>query len=96
MCAATETKPSDLSCDVSAYLLQILVAVDELTLVRVLQFVGLHVLPQSLDNDWSGLSVDPEHTSKPGVQLKLRGLDQNNSVVLSGSIEQTRAAFSPG
>lgn len=89
-------KPSDLSCDTSAYLLQILVAVYKLALMRVLQFVGLHVLPQSLDNDRSGLSVDPEHTSKPGVQLKLRGLDRNNRVVLSGSIQQTRAAFPPG
>lgn len=78
----------------SAYLLQVLVAVDELALMRVLQFVGLHVLPQSLDNDRSGLSVDPKHTSKPGVQLKLRGLDQNNR--LSRSIEKTRAAFPPG
>lgn len=84
---------SDLVCDMSSNLLQILVAVDELALVRVLQFVGLHILPQSLDNDWSGLSVDPEHTSKPGVQLELRGLDQNNSIVLSDSVEQTRAAF---
>lgn len=73
-------KPSDLSCDRSAYLLQILVAVDELALMRVLEFVGLHVLPQSLDNDRSGLSVDPQHPSKPGVQLKLRGLDHNNRV----------------
>lgn len=84
---------SDLVCDMSANLLQILVAVDELALVRVLQFVGLHILPQSLDNDWPGLSVDPEHTSKPGVQLELRGLDQNSSIVLSDSVEQTRAAF---
>lgn len=89
-------KPSHLSCDTSAYLLQILVAVDELALMRVLQFVGLHILPQSLDNDRSGLSVDPEHTGKPGVQLKLRRLHQNNRVVLSGSIEQTCAAFPPG
>lgn len=78
----TDMKPCDLARDRSAHLLQVLVAVDELALVRVLQFVGLHVLPQSLDDDRSGLGVDPEHTSKPGVQLKLRGLDRNNRVAL--------------
>lgn len=67
----------------SPHLLQVLVTVDELALVRVLQFVGLHVLPQSLDNDWPGLGVDPEHASKSGVQLKLRGLDENHRDVLS-------------
>lgn len=70
-------------CVTSTHLLQVLVAVDELALVRVLQFVGLHVLPQSLDNDRPGLGVDPEHASKPGVQLKLRGLGENNRNVLS-------------
>lgn len=70
-------------CVTSTHLLQVLVAVDELALVGVLQFVGLHVLPQSLDNDRPGLRVDPEHASKPGVQLKLRGLDENNRNVLS-------------
>lgn len=69
-------------CGTSSYLLQVLVAVDELALVRVLQFVGLHVLPQSLDDDRPGLGVDPEHASKPGVQLKLRGLEENIRTVL--------------
>lgn len=73
-------------CVTSTHLLQVLVAVDELALVRVLQFVGLHVLPQSLDNDRPGLGVDPEHASKPGVQLKLRGLVENNRNVLSDDI----------
>lgn len=68
----------------STHLLQVLVTVDELALVGVLQFVGLHVLPQSLDNDRPGLGVDPEHASQPGVQLKLRGLDENKRNVRSG------------
>lgn len=66
---------SNLTCVTTTHLLQILVTVDELALMRVLQFVGLHILPQSLDDDRSGLGVDPKHTSQPGVQLKLRGLD---------------------
>lgn len=70
----------------STHLLQVLVAVDELALVRVLQFVGLHVLPQSLDNDGPGLGVDPEHASQPGVQLELRGLDGNHRNVLSDDL----------
>lgn len=73
-------------CITSTDLLQVLVAVDELALVRVLQFVGLHVLPQSLDNDGPGLGVDPEHASQPGVQLELRGLDGSNRNVLSDDI----------
>lgn len=58
----------------STHLLQVFVTVDELALMRVLKFVGLDVLPQSLDDDRSGLSVDAQHTSQPGVQLELRGL----------------------
>lgn len=55
-------------------LLQVFVTVDELALMRVLELVGLDVLPQSLDDDRSGLGVDAQHTSQPGVQLELRGL----------------------
>lgn len=40
----------------------------------VLQFVRLHVLPQSLDDDWSGLGMDAQHASQSGIQLKLRRL----------------------
>lgn len=62
-------------CVASTHLLQIFVTVDELALMRVLEFVGLDVLPQGLNDDRSGLGVDTKHTSKPGVQLELRGLD---------------------
>ena len=58
----------------STHLLQVLVTVDELTLMRVLEFVGLDVLPQGLNYDRSGLGVDAQHTSQPRVQLELRGL----------------------
>lgn len=54
--------------------MQVFVTVDELALVRVLQFVGLDVLPQSLDDDWSGLGVDAQHAGQSGVQLELGGL----------------------
>lgn len=62
-------------CIESTHLLQIFVTVDELALMRVLEFVGLDVLPQGLNDDRSGLGVDTQHASKPGVQLELRGLD---------------------
>lgn len=58
----------------STNLLQVFVTVDELALVRVLEFVGLDVLPQGLNDDRSGLGVDTQHTSQPGIQLELRGL----------------------
>lgn len=57
-----------------AHLLQVFVTVDELPLMWVLEFVGLHVLPQGLNDDGSGLGVDTQHTGQSGVQLELRGL----------------------
>lgn len=36
--------------------------------------MGLDVLPQSLDDDRSGLGVDAQHAGQSGVQLELRGL----------------------
>lgn len=56
------------------YLLQVFVTVDELPLMRVLEFMGLDILPQGLDDDRSGLGVDAQHTGQSGVQLELRGL----------------------
>lgn len=56
------------------HLLQVLVTVDKLALMRVLEFMGLDVLPQSLDDDRSGLGVDAQHAGQSGVQLELRGL----------------------
>lgn len=57
-------------------LLEVFVTVDELSLVRVLQFVGLDVLPQGLNDDGSGLSVNAQQTGQSRVQLKLRGLER--------------------
>lgn len=57
-----------------SHLLQVFVTVDKLSLVRVLEFMGLDVLPQSLDDDRSGLGVDAQHAGQSRVQLELRGL----------------------
>lgn len=54
--------------------MQVFVTVDKLSLVRVLEFMGLDVLPQSLDDDRSGLGVDAQHAGQSRVQLELRGL----------------------
>lgn len=54
--------------------MQVFVTVDKLALMRVLQFMGLDVLPQSLDDDRSGLGVDAKHAGQSRVQLELRGL----------------------
>ena len=55
-------------------LLEIRVAVDKLLLVRVLQLVGLDVLPQGVDDDRPGLGVHPEQAGQPRVQLELERL----------------------
>lgn len=56
------------------YLVQIFVTVYELSLMWVLEFVGLDILPQGLDDDGSGLCVNTQHPGQSRVQLKLRGL----------------------
>ena len=53
------------------YLFKISVTVDVLSLVSVLQFVCLNVLPQSIDDHWSCLSVYPKEPRQPGIQLEL-------------------------
>lgn len=75
-----------LRCIALAHLLQVFVTVNELALMRVLEFVSLHILPQGLDDDRSGLGVDTQHTSQPGVQLKLRGLDQSQVNIKLGCL----------
>lgn len=61
------------------YLLQVFVTVDELSLMRVLEFMGLDILPQGLDDDRSGLGVDAQHTGQSGVQLELRWLGSSTA-----------------
>lgn len=50
--------------------------------MRVLEFVGLHVLPQGLNDHGPRLSVDPQQPGKSGVQLKLRRLEKEQFVPL--------------
>lgn len=61
-------------------LLEVFVTVDELSFMRVLEFVGLHILPQSLNDHRPGLSVNPQQPGQAGVQLILRGLEENDFV----------------
>lgn len=63
--------------------MEVLVTIDELALMGVLQFVGLHVLPQGLDDDRPGLGVDAQHAGESGVQLKLRRLEEAENTQLS-------------
>lgn len=44
--------------------------------MRVLQLVGLDILPQSLDDHWASLSVDPQETSQAGIQFELGRLKE--------------------
>ena len=55
-------------------LLEKLVAVDVLLLVRVLQLVGLDVLPERVDDDGPGLGVHAQQPRQPLVQLELQRL----------------------
>lgn len=77
--AASLTLQCNMSCrfrpgQATSHLLQVFVTVDKLSLVRVLEFMGFDVLPQSLDDDRSGLGVDAQHAGQSRVQLELRGL----------------------
>lgn len=56
------------------HLLEVLVTVDVLLIVGVLQLVGLHVLPERLDDAGAGLRVNAQQASQARVQLKLGGL----------------------
>lgn len=60
----------------SRYLLEVFVTNDVLPLMRVLQLVGLDILPQSLDDHWASLSVDPQETSQAGIQFELGRLKE--------------------
>lgn len=62
------------------YLLEVLVTVDVLLVMRVLQLVGLDVLPEGLDDAGAGLSVNAKQASQARVQLKLRGLRRRNRI----------------
>lgn len=55
----------------AAHLLEVLVTVDVLLVMRVLQLVGLHILPEGLDDAGAGLGVNAKQPSQAGVQLKL-------------------------
>lgn len=77
------------------YLLQVFVTVDELSLMRVLEFMGLDILPQGLDDDRSGLGVDTQHTGQSGVQLELGGLGSSTvDMPLDRGVSFTEASLS--
>ena len=56
------------------YLLEIWVTIDKLLLVRVLQLVGLDVLPQGVDDDGPSLGVHTQQPRQPRVQFELQRL----------------------
>lgn len=56
------------------YLAEVAVAVDELLLMAVLQFVVFDVEPQGLHDAGPGLGVHPQQPGQPWVQLVLGGL----------------------
>lgn len=58
------------------YLLEILVAVDVFLVMGVLQPVGLHILPQGLDDGRAALCVQSQQSGQAGIQFELGRLDQ--------------------
>ena len=70
MCVKTQTLFYEKPC----YLLQVLVTVDVLSLVLVLKFVCLDILPQGIDDNRACLGVDAEKTGEPWVEFELHGL----------------------
>ena len=71
-------------------LLKVSIIVDVLSLMLVLQLVSLDVLPQSVDDDWTGLGVDSQQAGQAGVQLVLWWLNEekweeknNNFLIMS-------------
>lgn len=58
------------------YLLEVFVTDDVLPLVGVLELVGFDILPQCLDDHWTGLSVNPQETGQAGIQFELGRLKQ--------------------
>lgn len=60
------------------YLLEVLVTDDILPFMGVLQFVGLDILPQCLNDHRAGLGVYPQETGQAGVQLELWRLRQKH------------------
>lgn len=59
--------------------MEILVTIDVLLVMRVLQLVGLHVLPEGLDDAGASLSVNTEQASQARVQLKLGRLRRQHN-----------------
>lgn len=53
------------------YLLEILVAVDVFLVMGVLQPVGLHILPQGLDDGRAALCVQSQQSGQAGIQFEL-------------------------
>lgn len=63
----------------------------------VLQLVGLDVLPQGLDDDRPGLSVNPQQTSQARIQFELGRLNREaqQGEAAADAAGGTRPALSP-
>lgn len=70
---------------VSTHLLKVLVTVDVLLIMGVLQLVGLHILPEGLDDAGARLRVDAQQAGQPRVQLELGGLGTHGTQIQSAA-----------
>lgn len=52
---------------VLSYLLEVLVTDDKLPLMRVLELMCLNILPQCLNDHWTGLGVDAQEPSQARI-----------------------------
>lgn len=76
---------------VCRYLAEVAVAVDELLLVAVLQFVVFDVEPQGLHDAGPGLGVHPQQPGQPWVQLVLGGLWGQRGSAGMGKLSRSKA-----
>ena len=65
-----------------SHLLEVLVTVDVLLVMGVLQLIGLHILPEGLDDAGASLSVNAKQAGQARVQLKLGRLRRQHHSTL--------------
>lgn len=71
------------------HLLEVLVTVNVFLIMGILQLICFDVLPESLDDSWSGLRVYPQQAGQAWVQFELRRL-QHNEKERDGNRENNR------